>query len=579
MHTVPAPAATIPAMSSPRFFSPLACLLLALPWLTPFAPGPSPAVVPWLVALMCTATLLGLSALRDRAGSPVRESLAAHWAAPFAWALLLAGAFSVVMGLLQYFGLAAAFEPWIKQGTPGEAFANLRQRNQFATLTNLALAAALWLAARSAPPSLRLAPAAANAANATNAINAANAAADWSGETSAASASLGSRTHWRWRGAGALWPAAAVLLAAGNVASSSRTGLLQLVLLLALYAVWGGWRHAGQRRVLLAAAIGYAVFLFALPYLAGFDLGERGMFARLREAPACGSRLVLWTNVLQLIGLRPWLGWGWGELDFAHYMTLYSGPRFCEILDNAHNLPLHLAFTWGVPAALLGCGLAAWWVVVRSPWRESDASRQLAWAGLALIGLHSLVEYPLWYGPFQIAAGLCIGLLWRRKYTDTSGILEPDRPLGHTIRAPVAIILIATAGYALWDYHRISQIYLPPEARAANYRFDASAQARRSWLFRDQVDFAELTTTPVTRENAKTTFIKADRMLHYSPEPRVIEKAIESAVMLGLDDDALAHLSRFRAAFPADHAAWVRANEQAGERRAGDKPAEQRTTR
>ena len=545
-------------MRSPLFFPVTACLLLALPWLTPFAPGPSPAVVPWLVALMATAALLGLSALRDRTVGPPRMSFAAHWAAPFAWALLLAGAVSVVMGLLQYFGVAAAFEPWIKQGTAGEAFANLRQRNQFATLTNLALAAALWLAARQ--PALATPP------------------ADWQGEPSV----LGIDRRWRFAEM-LLLPGVVALLAAGNAASSSRTGLLQLVLLLALYALWGGWRNRAQRRLLLVAGIGYAVFVFALPYLAGFDVGERGMFARLRDSPACASRIVLWTNVLQLISARPWLGWGWGELDFAHYMTLYSGPRFCEILDNAHNLPLHLAFSSGVPAALLACGLMGWWVLVRKPWREADASRRMAWAVLALIGLHSLVEYPLWYGPFQIAAGICVGLLWRRQHTDTSGLHEPDRPIGHTVRSPVALFLIATVGYALWDYHRISQIYLPPEARAGMYRFDAMAQARKSHLFRDQVDFADLTTTAVTRENARATFIKADRMLHYSPEPRVIEKVIESAVMLGLDDDALTHLARFRAAFPVEHAQWVQSNQeptgQAAERSSGSIPTDKLTPR
>jgi hypothetical protein len=39
----------------------------------------------------------------------------------------------------------------------------------------------------------------------------------------------------------------------------------------------------------------------------------------------------------------------------------------------------------------------------------------------------------------------------------------------------------------------------------------------------------------------------------------VIEKAIESAVMLNLDDEALAHLARYRAAFPKEHARWAAA--------------------
>jgi hypothetical protein len=29
-----------------------------------------------------------------------------------------------------------------------------------------------------------------------------------------------------------------------------------------------------------------------------------------------------------------------------------------------------------------------------------------------VIVLHSLLEYPLWYGPFQMALGICLGLLW-----------------------------------------------------------------------------------------------------------------------------------------------------------------------
>ena len=49
-------------------------------------------------------------------------------------------------------------------------------------------------------------------------------------------------------------------------------------------------------------------------------------------------------------------------------------------------------------------------------------------------------------------------------------------------------------------------------------------------------------------------------LLHYSPEPRVIEQLIESAVMLGQDDGALFYLVRYRAAFPKEHARWAKEN-------------------
>ena len=49
---------------------------------------------------------------------------------------MLARVSSSGIGLLQYFGVAAAFDPWVNQSLFGETFANLRQRNQFVSLTN-----------------------------------------------------------------------------------------------------------------------------------------------------------------------------------------------------------------------------------------------------------------------------------------------------------------------------------------------------------------------------------------------------------------------------------------------------------
>ena len=124
------------------------------------------------------------------------------------------------------------------------------------------------------------------------------------------------------------------------------------------------------------------------------------------------------------------------------------------------------------------------------------------------------------------------------------------------------MVFIAMLAYVAIDYHRVSQIYLVPQERSAAYREDTLAKIRGSWLFRNQVRFAELLMTPLTRDNAQWTFDTATALLHFSPEPRVIEKVIESAVMLGNDSEALAHLARFKAAFPEDHARWAKRNGQ-----------------
>jgi hypothetical protein len=264
---------------------------------------------------------------------------------------------------------------------------------------------------------------------------------------------------------------------------------------------------------------------------------------------SCAGRSVLWSNVVHLIGQRPVFGWGWGELDYGHYVTLYEGTRFCDILDNAHSLPLHLAVELGLPVALAVVGLVVWAAVRARPWREPDTHRQLAWAALAVIGVHSLLEYPLWYAPFQIAFGLGVGWLWPRD------VIGAKRAATRML-APAALAL--AVAYASWDYVRVSQIYLPAEERLAGYRDDPLPRARQSWLFAEHAQFAELTLTPLTRANARWTFEQGLRMLHYSPEPRVIEKVIESAQLVGREDVVRMQLARYRAAFPKDYAAWSR---------------------
>jgi O-antigen ligase len=470
---------------------------LCLPWLNPFTSGPSPSVLPWLVTLGCAALVLLLIA----ANESIKPGAVA-----LAW--LVAAALSSAVGLLQYFGASSSLSPWVDAVRAGEAYANLRQRNQFATLTNIGFASTLWLAAQ------------------------------W-------------QQHRPRRVLGAALLSIAILLAAGNAASMSRTGLVQLLLLGGLVWLWGGLRHAGTRRLLAVALLAYAVATLALPALTGLSAGEHGMVGRLSQGDSvCASRLTLWRNVLHLIAQKPWLGWGWGELDYAHFMTLYPGPRFCEMLDNAHNLPLHLAVELGIPAALLICAGVLWLLLRSRPWRDANPTRQLAWSVLALIGLHSLLEYPLWYGPFQLALGLCLWLLWNSP-ANTRGQANGQPETRRSVRRLfLALSLLLAAAYAAWDYRRISQIYLEPDQRSGYYRENTLEKIRGSWLFSNQVKFAEFTLTPLTRDNAARLNAMAHELLHYSPEAVVVEKLIESAEMLGRDDEAKYFVVRYQAAYP-----------------------------
>ena len=526
-------------------------LCVALPWLNPFASSPSTAVIPllvsWMMAacallavvelplvktrwtwderLVCGALLLWLAASLLWVPQEVDRALTAGLVASLmcVWlmaavgrraavdepllrwlvaGLLAAAVISAVLGMLQYLGLARELSPWVNQPLKGDAFANLRQRNQFASLTSLGLVALLgWVAARAKTQSMTA----------------------------------------------ACWSIAWVLLnvlAAGVACSVSRTGAAQWVLVGALMAAWG-WRSAKQESqfgkglvwLAMSAPLLVAVWSVLMPWLAWQTTGEWGASMILRvtgqaqDYAACGGRRVLWANVLALIAQHPWLGWGWGETDYAHFMTGYSSTRFCDMLDNAHDFPLHLALEFGVPFALAVMALMGVWVLRRTPWREHNTWRVMAWCLLLVLGLHSVLEYPLWYGPFQMTLGLALGLLWASPHAPAKEEAQEGPML-------VAALLFIGCLYAAWDFNRVGQIYRQAASRDAAYRDNPLHHAKQSWLFKNQADFAELTTQTVTPDNAADLYPQALRLMHYSPEARVVQRAIDSAKLLGQDEQA-----------------------------------------
>ena len=199
--------------------------LLLLPWLNPFAPGPSPQVLPLLISWGCLAGVLVFWPVVSA------RQIALGW--------LLAGLLSTAIAICQYFGVAGIFAPWMSLTEPGNVYANLRQRNQFASLTGIALVATTWfvLHTKEKPQNQRL---------------------------------LG---------------LAAVLLGIGNALSASRTGLVQFICLSCLAALWPMWRTRQVVRVLLLAWVGYLFGSLVLPYLNLSSALHQGIFSLRRRKP------------------------------------------------------------------------------------------------------------------------------------------------------------------------------------------------------------------------------------------------------------------------------------------------------
>jgi len=478
----------------------LVVLTLALPWLNPFEPGPAEGAVQGLLSLLALGVLL-LVPWRADGQTAMARVLAASW--------LVAALLSTALALIQFAGDASQWAPWVNQAPPGIVYGNLRQRNHFASLISLGLVALIWLAARRGKPV---------------------AAPSWA------------------------WVLAAAWLGLGNGLSSSRTGLLELVLLLGLCGLlWRRSQAPGLPRLLLAAAAGYALAVLVL---------QSGLLTRLQTEPAaCGSRLALWPNVLYLIGQQPLTGWGWGGLIYAQFITLFPGLRFCGLMDNAHNLPLQLAVEFGVPAATLVCGYVLWKVVLARPWAEQDRQRQWAWAGLAVIGLHSLLEYPLSYGPFQLAALGCLLALLPTS-SDPASRWGRFWRLAAAWRVGVAVGVLALAAFATQCYLQVRSYYPPSGQRLAPFAEGYMATQPRPWLFGEWLDFAEVANTPVTTTNAAHMLALSERVVQWRPVPAIIEPLLRSAVLAQRHDLALAYVERYKAAYPPEYAEWAKLNEK-----------------
>ncbi len=505
--------------------TPLTLLAVALPFLFCFTQPPLTNFWPLMASWTCGAVLVLLTLSRPNgrpegvryggASAPCASSPKAFptgavvSAEHLALGLVCASVVASVIGLLQYF-LGDPGIVGVQPSTQGQAIGNLRQRNQQASLLSMGVWALLWLVERGSVP------------------------------------------RW-WRGGrvGTVWvaPGVLALLAVGSAATASRTGGLQWLLVVGLACFW-----PAARRYALAALAVYVLAAWVLPVLleqAGGGV-SKGMFKRfLGEDADYDSRTVLWSNVVHLIAQKPWTGWGWGELDYAHYVTLFPGGRFAVLVDNAHNLPLQLAVELGLPAAALLCGAVLGGVMWGAPWRERQPARQLAWGVLAIVGVHSLLEFPLWYGPFQLVVVLSVWLLCAQSLPRWMG--------AHAVRAGLAgatLAAVALGAWVGWDFYRVSQLYKPASERPVGLRNDTARKVGATPFFKEQVDFAALTTTRLTQANAAQVFAMANALLHFSPEPRVIEPLIESAVLLGKSDVAAYHITRYRMAYPASYARW-----------------------
>jgi Virulence factor membrane-bound polymerase, C-terminal/O-Antigen ligase len=348
--------------------------------------------------------------------------------------------------------------------------------------------------------------------------------------------------HWRW----ALPLLGAMLFAV--VLTASRTGLVSVGLL----ALWGlldrrlSWPG---RALLVGAPLLYALGWFGMAAWADASAHTFGGAARLAETDVSGSRFGIWANTLELIRQNPWLGVGFGEFNFAWTLTPFPG-RPTALFDHAHNLPLHLAAEIGLPLAGAVMALLLWalWRAAAAAWftgGADGAARRAALMMVLMIGLHSLLEYPLWYAYFLLPAAWAWGFALGTGNAGAGTGAERRARSAHR-PAPALVVggalLVVGSLASVADYQRVAAIFSAPDGAPPLAQRIAAGQ--RSVLFAHHADYAAATTEgALPGTEALAPF---ERSTHYLLDTRLMMAWSRALAAAGRDDQARAVAQRLR---------------------------------
>ena len=299
------------------------------------------------------------------------------------------------------------------------------------------------------------------------------------------------------------WPAALPMLAAlmlAVVLTASRTGLVS-VLLLAVWGVVDRRLPKDTRGLLIAAPLLYAAAWAGMAWWGAQSAHQFGGAARLAETDISGSRFGIWANTLELIRANPWAGIGFGEFNFAWTLTPFPG-RPTAFFDHTHNLPLQLAVELGLPLAALVMGLLLWGLfnaARRGFGRAVDPTaarlgiaQRAALMMVLMIGLHSLLEYPLWYAYFLLPTAWVWGFALGSDDAPAAASAPWLRGVNLSpVLAAGALLMGVGALLSVVDYRRVVVIfYVSPNAAPLPERI---AAGQKSVLFAHHADYAALT--------------------------------------------------------------------------------------
>jgi O-antigen ligase len=199
--------------------------------------------------------------------------------------------------------------------------------------------------------------------------------------------------------------------------TGSRTPWLYLGTLVVISAVfWVTDRCAVNRRLLLFALAALAALVVippvALLLAPVMDAASGAVLQRmLGQTELYEPRPFMWQVAWEIFWKAPVLGVGFRQIA-EHYFfatTELSSPRSVGFTDHTHNIVLQVLVEFGLIGLVILLAGALLWA---AGWLRQPRTPALWWLlGLtAVLAIHSMLEYPLWYTFFLGIAAVLLGL-------------------------------------------------------------------------------------------------------------------------------------------------------------------------
>ena len=197
------------------------------------------------------------------------------------------------------------------------------------------------------------------------------------------------------------------LLLAALCGTSSRTGYVEVLALGGLLVFFRKRFHI--HGVWLALPVWLILALVVGEWMSAHQWVNAQLAADSVDAVTQSSshRLRIWQDIGRMVQSAPWWGVGWRRLQVSEVLM----PGVDDPVDHAHNLFLQIQVELGVLGSL-GLMVFLGHVLFKvRPWQATH-SHQVVMLGVALVlGMHSMLEYPLWHAMFLFLFGFAMALL------------------------------------------------------------------------------------------------------------------------------------------------------------------------